>query len=970
MREGVIIFSKRLSWLAAGVSTAVLATGLSAAPAAAQEQQDDSAPVSDDGDLQQSAAGQTIVVTGSRIAASGFTAPTPVTVIGAQDLQEQGASNVAEVLNELPSFRAQSTPATTAIFIGEAGANTVDLRGLGGSRTLVLVDGRRFVAGTTRGSGNRPAGAVDLNMIPSSLISRVEVVTGGASAAYGSDAVSGVVNLILDNDLQGFRGAVQTGISERGDAEEVSASAAFGTGFAGGAGHVILGGEYVNNKGVGDCYTRSWCGDYEFGPIANPTPQLNGLARQLILPNVRPSATSFNGLIATGPLAGTEIARDGTIFQHDYGTYYGAPIFQSGGSADPEHAFYQHFPIYSPVERYALYGRGEFEVSEVLTVFGEANYAKVNASTISAQGRLFLNTAPVIGRDNPYLSDELTAAMDAAGVTSIALGRVTNDFGPQTGLANRNTLRFVGGFDADLGSSWTANAYYQFGRTKYRQVGYNTLIPSNFNRAVDAVDEGEFLTGTPNGNIVCRSTLTDPTNPLVQGCQPLNILGQYNYDPANVGYSFGTAIQENKLTQHVAALTLQGDLFELPAGAVAVATGIEYRVEDVVGTADPVSEALRFYTNNAVGISGPAVKVKEAFFEAGVPVLQDAPFAQSLDLNGAVRLTDYSTSGSVWSWKVGAVWEPVDILRLRVTRSRDIRAPNFFELYNPRTSSFSFLADPTRGGISSLTRVLGGGNSGLDPEKADTFTAGAVLDLGQFRFSADYFDINVDGAISTVGPQVIVDRCAGGSQEFCQFITRDSAGVLSTVLSTSQNLNTIKTKGVDIEAYYRHPVGSGDLTVRLVGTYVFDLITVDSNGATDYAGQNGFPVSGQSGLPDFEATANVGWSNEVFGGAFRFRYLSSGVYDITKIAPGDDGYDPTLRNSINVNHVPDFLYVDMNAHVNIELDADTKMQVFGVVNNLLDKNPPNKLPSNTGVTNPALYDVIGRSYRFGVRLNF
>ena len=403
-------------------------------------------------------------------------------MIGADEIQAQAATNVADVLNDLPAFRAQSTPATTAIFIGSAGAQTADLRGIGGTRTLVLVDGRRFVGGVTQGNFTRPAGAVDLNMIPTSLVQRVEVVTGGASAAYGSDAVAGVVNLILDKEIQGIRLTAQQGISQRGDASETSLSVGAGTSFADGRGHVIFGGDYVKNRGVGDCYTRTWCAE-EYGPIANPVPQLNGQARQLILPNTRPSVASFNGLIHTGPLAGTEIAPDGSIFQHDYGTYFGAPIFQSGGSIDPEHAFYQFFPLYSPVERYALYGRADFDLTPDLTVFVEGSYADVKATNLSSQGRLFLGNAPTIQRDNAYISDELAAAMDAAGVTSVGLGRITSDFGPQRGATNRNTMRIVGGFNAQLGNSWSADFYYQYGRTKYEQYGYNSLITGNFQRA-------------------------------------------------------------------------------------------------------------------------------------------------------------------------------------------------------------------------------------------------------------------------------------------------------------------------------------------------------------------------------------------------------------------------------------------------------------------------------------------------------
>ncbi|MFC2950672.1 TonB-dependent receptor plug domain-containing protein [Marinicaulis aureus] len=927
---------------------------------AAYAQTEDDAAASDD----------KIVVTGTRLSKSGFTAPTPTTVIDADSLQKSAVSNVADALNDLPAFRAQGTPAATGVFLGEVGAQTLDLRGLGGSRTLVLIDGRRVVASTARGSLGKTAGGVDFNTIPTSLVSRVEVVTGGASAAYGSDAVAGVVNVLLRDDLDGFDIKVQYGMSDEGDAEEVLLSAAFGSEFANGRGSFLIGGEYVDNKGIGDCYERDWCGVDGFGPVSNPIPQINGLARQVILPDVRPSVASWGGLIAAGPLAGTEIASDGSIFQHDYGTYYGAPIFQSGGSADPEHAFYQFFPLYAPVERYSTMARAEYELTDAVKVFTEASYADVSAYSTSAQGRLFFGTAPTINRDNPYLSDELADAMDAASVTSFSLGRITNDFGPSYGTVDRNTFRTVTGFEAGLGGSWSLDGYYQFGKTNYEQYGYNTLITENFKRAADAVDEGEFNTGTPNGNIVCRSTLTDPTNPLVDGCLPLNILGEYNFDPANVGYSFGTARQKNKLTQHVAALTLKGDLFELWAGPVSVATGFEYRVEDVTGESDPISTDLRFYTNNAAPISGPAVKVKEGFFEAGIPLAASDSAIGQLDLNGAIRLTDYSTSGTVTSWKAGGVWQPTDFLTLRVTRSRDIRAPNFFELYNPTTASFSFLTDPENGGVSSLTQIYGGGNAGLDPENAKTFTAGAVISVGAVRFSADYFDIDVDGAIASVGAQVIVDRCFGGADDFCDLITRTSGGALQSVSSVGLNLNSIKTRGIDLEIGYSAPAFGGEVAVNAYGTYLFDLITVDSNGAVDYAGQVGYPVSQQSGLPEFQATTSLRWSNDVFGVGTKVRFISSGLYDVTKIGPSQDGYDPTLSNSISDNSVPAFAYLDLNAYYDVTVGGNSTVRLYGAINNVLDKDPPNNLPSSFGVTNPALYDVIGRVFKVGARVSF
>jgi outer membrane receptor protein involved in Fe transport len=913
---------------------------------------------------------QEVVVTGSHLAPSGFAAPTPVTVVGQEEMQSQGLSNVGSLLNTLPSFRPQSTPATTAIFINNAGANLADLRGLGAQRTLVLVDGRRFVAGTTSGGGFSPSGTVDLNMIPAALVDRAEVVTGGASATYGSDAVAGVVNLILNTKLDGLTSSVQYGASDASDNEELYVTLAGGHDFAGDRGHFILGGEYVDNRGVGDCYTRDWCAAGA-SIISNPTPQTNGLARTLLLPDPLPSTASFGGLITAGPLRGTEFRSDGTTFAHDYGTFFGTPptfanggIFQSGGGADPQNAFYNNFPLVAPVERYSLLGHADYELSESLNAFLELSYGNVRASTNGSQPRNLGNLT--IRRDNAYLPASVAAAMDANGLTSFAFGRIGNDFGPQRGRVTRDTVRAALGLDGAITSSWDWNAYYQFGETNYEQRGFNTQITDNFARAVDAVR-------APNGQVVCRSTLTDPTNPLVQGCQPLNLFGENNFSPDAVPYSFGTAMQDTTLTQHVVAATVRGGLGKLPAGDVSVAAGAEYRSEKAEGTADPISSALRFFTSPGAPISGPTIEVKEVFAEAGVPLLAEKSLAQSLALNGAVRLTDYSSSGSVTTWKAGAVWEPIDALRFRITRSRDIRAPNFFELYNPTSTSFQFLTDPQNSG-SSLVPVALSGNAALDPEEADTLTVGVVFTASRaLRVAVDYFDIELDGAIATLGGQVIVNGCAAGAADLCSLITRTNGttGSLVSVSNPNLNLNTLKARGVDIEGSYTLPLAGGDLSTRLLGSYVMDLITVDVTGAAvDRAGMNGSPVSQPSGMPHFTGNLALTWARNAFTGTAQYRYVSKGVYNTTLIGPDEPGYSPLLPNSISDNNVGSISFVDLKASYDIVDGGARRIQIFGVINNLFDREPPNDLPSSFGVTNPVLYDVIGRTYKAGVRVAF
>jgi len=785
-----------------------------------------------------------------------------------------------------------------------------------------------------------------------------------------------VVNLILDKEFTGLRGSAQYGISQRGDNEEMLFTLAGGTSFGGGRGHIVAGVEYADNKGMGDCYTRDWCAQ-SFNTISNPTPQLNGFARQILLPNTRPSSSTFDGIITSGVLRGTTFDANGNPVAHDYGAFFGTPptfanngIFQSGGSRDEVNGFYNNFPQVAPVERLSSLVSLGYDLTDNIRFTAEGSYGKINSSTLGAASRNIGNIT--IQRDNAYLPTSLRNQLVTANQTSFSMGRISQDIGIPQASVSRETYRAVAGLEGNFGDRVKWDAYYQYGQTNYSAEVTRTQITDKFARAVDAVDQGLFQNGVANGNIVCRSTLTDPTNPRVAGCLPLNLFGQNRFNPAAADYAYGTSSQTTRLTQHVAALNLQADLFDLPGGAFSVATGGEYRVEKADGTADADSSALRFLTSPGQAISGPAIRIKEGYVEAAAPILKDVPGFYSLTLNGALRVTDYSTSGAVTSWKLGAVWEPVDFLRLRATRSRDIRAPNFFELYAPLSTSFSFLTDPQQGGGSFLTSVLFGGNTTLKPEIADTLTLGGVLSPGGgFRLSADYFNITVNDTVGSLGAQVIIDRCQSGAQQFCALITRTQAGVLNTVNNSNLNILQLKTRGIDAEISYQTRLSGVDLTIRSLGTYVFDLITVDGTGASvDRAGMNGMPVSGPSGRPTFASTTDFTLSNGRLTGTMQVRYISSGVYNPVLIGPHQAGYAPTLPNSISNNYVSDEWRLNFNMQYDIVQRDNLKIQLFGVINNLLDQDPPNALPSSFGVTNPVLYDVIGRSFKFGARFSY
>jgi len=944
--------------LFATVSSSIALSISVATPALAQDRQVPPPPAGAEAP-QDADPAQDIIVTGSRLSATGFNAPTPVTVVGSEEIARQAAPNVAEILNQIPAFRAQSTPSTSAIFASNLGASTADLRGLGANRTLVLVDGRRVVAATTQGGSFTPANAVDLNMIPTSLIARTEVVTGGASAAYGSDAVAGVVNIILDTKFEGLRGSIQYGQTQAGDGEDVTASLAYGTRFADGRGHLVIGGDFDDNKGTGDCYSRDWCAQ-SYGTFTNPDYATNGQPATLTVPNIRTAVATRGGLITSGPLKGTEFGPDGTTFQHDYGIFYGAGINQIGGG-DPRNPFFEWFKMSAPVRRYSTLAHADYEISDNVKVFAEASYAHVFATQLGAQVRDLGSI--VIQRDNAYLPTSVQEAMDANGITSFTFGRIGDDFGPSRITVKRETYRFVGGLEGTFGNGWRWNTYFQYGRTNYFQSNANNRINDNYARAVDAVRDG-------NGNIVCRSTLTDPDN----GCMPLNLFGENNWSPAALAYSFGTAIQETHLTQKVLSAEISGNLFDTWAGPVSLAFGGEYREDGAHGTADPISTALRFYTSGGAAIDGD-INVKEGFVEIGVPLARDMTLLHSLDLNGAVRVTDYSTSGSVTSWKLGATWEPVPQLRLRVTRSRDIRAPNVFELYAPTSTSYQTVLDPANNNAYVLPLTILGGNAELKPEIANTLTIGGVFQpdfwgLDRFRMSVDYYNIKLDGAISTLGSQIIVNLCYQGQTALCQNVVRDADNQLVSISNVNLNLNRLVTRGLDIEAQYRIPVGNGEISLRGLATRIFELTTVTPTGSvTDRAGQNGSPTSQPSGVPNWQVNTYVGYTTGPFSGQIQARYISPGTRDNTLIGPEQAGYSTTLPNSTNTNHIGAYWYFNLNAQYDLIADGNRKLQIFGVVNNLTDKAPP-PAPSSFGPTNNVLYDVLGRVYRIGVRFSY
>lgn len=940
-----------------------------------------------------SEADKDIVVTGSRLA-TGFQAPTPVSVVGADRLEARGSTNIGDALNELPAFRATQTPASSGLSAaaGYVGGRILDLRGLGSVRTLTLVDGKRFVPSTTQAT-------VDTNMIPSILLSRAEVVTGGASAVYGSDAVAGVVNLILDKRFEGLKLNAQQSITRYGD--NANSQLGFAAGFkASDSLHVIIGAEYEKSDGVGDCQERQWCRDEWLNFGRNPGQ--TGIPANNILADIRPSSVPFNGVTTPPasayngratpvlrPIDGITFAADGTPRRFQYGSMVNS-LYQVGGEGEGQNIYFRGLYINSPTERYNAMTNLDWEAAPGLTFGLNLGYGHL---TGRHRGVAYRNTALTIQADNPFIPRSADPTLDiptllaAGGLTSFTLGKGFDDIGPADIRITNNMYRAVGSVQYDIGGSWKVDAYYQFGRNDFRSDTTNGTITSRLLKAVDAVRSG--------GQIVCRVNADASTANDDPACVPLNPFGYANGSTFAAAKAYVTAngYQTNRTTEHVVAANIQGHLFELPGGPVAVGFGGEFRSDKVVGGADALAQANQFFTGNGSLISGK-IDVTEGYAETELPILGNTPFFQELSLSGAVRRTHYkrssdfaaSSSVDVTTWKVGGVWEPFDFLRFRATRSRDIRAPNVSELFGPTLLAQGILTDPARGGVQAVAPITNGSNPNLRPEKANTFTVGVVLQpkggfLGRFRASVDYYDIQIDDAISTLGQQNIVTRCFQGDALSCSLVTRDPANAdgdgnvannpITNIVDTFQNVNKLINRGIDFEVSYRQPLGGlGDLNLRLLASYVKDLITVDAVGPTQRAGQTGLRAGTPPGIPDWTFDLLAAWNvTPHFSFNTHVRYIDSGFYNAAFVGAEQPGYVITATNSSNTNFVKAKTYVDLLATYKLNPGEKKDFSFYIGVDNLFDTDPP-LVPGANGTGNNVIFNPVGQTFKAGFRIAY
>jgi outer membrane receptor protein involved in Fe transport len=892
---------------------------------------------------------QEIHVTGSRVARTSTQTPTPVTTIGQEQIRAQGPQNIADFVNTLPSVRGSSTATNSAgsLSNGLAGISALNLRSLGTGRTLVLFDGQRSVVSAA-------TGVVDTNTFPQSLVERIEIATGGASSAYGSDAIGGVVNFILNKNYTGFETTLDAGTTTYGDADNWNYTLTAGAPLSGGRAHVLFSGELSRMKGIFN-EVRDW-NETGYFSMRNPDTSA-GAPFYIVGPNIGISTYTPGGLITSaGSLRGTYFGEGGAIGKLNYGAASGQWM-QGGDWQYTTSGILGTNSLQSDDKRQSAFARGSFELTDNVELFAQGSYSRYEGLSY------YINpttTGIVISRENAFLPASIKASMG----NSFTMGTSNADM-PASGSNNeRATQRYVAGGKGSFalfGRDFAWDGYYQKGVTDTREELTPTYNVARLALATDAVFNSA-------GQIVCRSTLTDPTN----GCVPLNRFGVGVASQAALDYVLGSPLRTQEFQQDVVAINFTSNAFTGWAGPISLAFGAERRKEQVDGVVDPQYESGWKYGNYRV--TRGDYNVAEAYVETVVPLFKGFSF------NPAYRYTDYSTSGGVNTWKAGFTYTPIEDILLRASKSRDIRAPNLSELYDAGTARTNNVV--ISGQSVSFVQNLQG-NPKAKPEEADTWGAGIVLRprfMPGFSLSADYYQIEIDGVISFVAAQDVANYCyLFNVQRYCNQL-KFQGSTLQTIDLFYDNLNRMLAKGLDLEASYQMPLGDlfdggrGAVTLTALATHYIQNVTDDGVTAIDQAGSN------VSSTPDWVYRLTASYRLEPWTFFAAARGVSSGV--ISNAYTECTSNCPTLAApyfTINDNHIAGTTYLDLSITRSFNLATTMKTEAFVSVQNVFDTDPVlTANPANLGSentpgypqTNRNLYDTLGRTFRFGVRLDW
>jgi len=936
---------------------------------------------------------ESVVVTGTRITSRGFNAPTPTTVVTSEDIAKTAQPNIFTAVTQLPSLQGSTGTQTNTFSTssGQQGLSSFSLRGLGTLRTLTLLDGQRVV-------GANVTGVPDISQFPQLLIQRVDVVTGGASASYGSDAIGGVVNFITDKRFEGFKGVVQGGITTYGDDGQFLVGAAAGHSLFDNRLHVEGSAEYAHENGVdpggfgeGLAGGRKW---FKASTLLNSGATSNGLPQYNYADHAQSITYSKWGLITSGPLQYTAFDAAGNHGPFDKGSpcYTG---FCVGG--DNSAAVGAGASLVSSVERLVGYGRVGFDLNDTNEIYADFTLASVKSRNQPNPGAF--KSGLDVSCTNPYLPADIAATACGTG-TTFKYG-LDNAFLPNINVRpKREQQRFVLGADGSLpmGSDWHYDAYYEHAMNTTNIHVFDIPLNPHYNQAIKAA--------TVNGQIVCADAVARAA-----GCVPINIFGgNIALTPEQLAYIDPSPgpFQHTHQTEDAASLAINGEPVSLWAGPLAVAFGAEWRREYYRVVADPYGNGVTAESPNsdnypADPVVSPAganwyagnyhngtgqYHVTEAFLETNLPFV-DSEVLGKANLNLAGRWTDYSTSGTVYTWKIGGTWQtPYSPLRLRVVASRDVRAPNLSELFAaPTTTTTPGITVPVLPGetapppITVLQNTIG--NPNLKPEQAKNYEAGLVLTnpagLEGFSASVDYYNIKVTDVINTLSAQQQVNFCKDRTLPvnlYCDTLDLAPAnGAQAFVNTQSFNLASVKTKGVDIEASYQMPLdrihAPGRLTVRALATHVISFTSysgIKGVPNVELAGQNSGGSGNFGNTPRWKVYGSQSWDWNNVGVDLTERWFSAGVFGYQYVVCQSNCPVSTTNNpTINYNHMAGALYFDVGARYSIT-DGIT---AFVKVDNAFNKDPVPAPQTNTGLdVNPALYDTIGRIYRAGFRFNF
>lgn len=935
-----------------------------------------------------------VVVSASRISIAGYQQPTPVSVVGAAALAQAANADIGDTLRQMPSMGTSPTPEkgtnAGAANSGALGLSSINLRNLGVNRDLVLLDGQRVVAAIV-------TGGVDLSIIPSTLIQRVDIVTAGASAAWGSDAVSGVVNLILNKSFTGFKASIDTQDNNWDDRRSYGFTATAGTDFLGGRAHVVGAITYNNApntvfQGNAPWFTRQCVG-------ANPAHVANGSGPMNLHYSNCGEQPIAGGVVLSGPLTNLAFGPGGVPYQfvpgnnlyyNNQGVLTAAAKQAVGGTTNQFTAAVQSAELSFPLQQGTAFGYASYKITPDIQAGLMLNYGYDRTHSTSQD----FSSANLIHTDNAYLDPSILARMQTLGITNFTLS--TNNaegmdlahptfdqyyktVGMPVSVGVRELYRAVFTLDGAINDDWSWSASYQHSESHLHQEGRKIEAVSNIANAVDAVRVTAANVGNSGqliGNIVCRSTLTNPGN----GCVPLDVFGTGVASQAALNYiSIGTGdFKLENLQQDTAAIGMQGklpwDVFG--AGAPSVAFGAEYRKEAAVATAGYNGNNAYLGGVNLTGERGE-FNVQEGYAEIDAPLIKNG-IVQDLSASLAGRYTSYSTSGGVETWKMGLTSQVNDDVRLRVSWSYDIRAPNLGELFGNIPASGGVTDPKTNKGVGSAISDVNN-NLNLQPEKSTTVTGGIVLTphwVPGLTMSFDWYSINIKGIISTPSQQQTLNYCQGkgatpgsvatpaqqafycSQYEYTAPITAANPNGLFRVFLAPANNGFLTTSGLDFVADYSMDLFSGSLGLHLVGNYMDEETeSVFGGAAYDMAGSLG----GDSvfvGNPKMKFNLGATYDDGPWSGTIATRYIGTGRINNAW----------TTGVQIDHNEIPAVAYMDLRG----TYKWNDNVQFYGAVDNVWDTPPPNTIGTNasSNAPIPTYYDTLGRMYHAGVRFTF